>query len=198
VYPSDEFREKYHTAEPWYFTLTLAAVFSITAAVFIMYDLMVERRQKAVMKSAQQSGKIVHALFPEAVRDRLYEEQETSNRSFTRNVESPSSSFTRKEAIAAEYPETTVFFADLVGFTKWSATRTPAEVFQLLETLYGAFDSIARRKSVFKVETIGDCYVAVAGLPTPQWSTFDFLPLCDSSFYCIPNTGVLIPCCRTR
>ena len=38
----------------------------------------------------------------------------------------------------------------------------------LLETLYAAFDFIARRRRIFKVETIGDCYVAVAGLPEPR------------------------------
>ena len=46
--------------------------------------------------------------------------------------------------------------------------RSPAEVFDLLETLYGQFDKIARKLKVFKVETIGDCYVACCGLPDPQ------------------------------
>ena len=38
-------------------------------------------------------------------------------------------------------------------------------VFELLETVYGRFDDIANKKGVFKVETIGDCYVAATGLP---------------------------------
>ncbi|CAB9499300.1 Receptor-type guanylate cyclase gcy [Seminavis robusta] len=70
--------------------------------------------------------------------------------------------------IADHYPETTVFFGDLVGFTKWSGSRTPHDVFVLLETLYGEFDVIARRRCVFKVETVGDCYVGVVGLPKPR------------------------------
>ena len=41
-------------------------------------------------------------------------------------------------------------------------------MFTLLETVYGAFDRIAKRRRVFKVETVGDCYVAVAGLPDPR------------------------------
>jgi class 3 adenylate cyclase len=41
-------------------------------------------------------------------------------------------------------------------------------VFTLLETVYHAFDEIAKRRRVFKVETIGDCYVAVTGLPDPR------------------------------
>jgi class 3 adenylate cyclase len=46
--------------------------------------------------------------------------------------------------------------------------REPCQVFILLETLYGAFDAIAKRRRIFKVETIGDCYVAVAGVPDPR------------------------------
>jgi hypothetical protein len=70
--------------------------------------------------------------------------------------------------IADLFPEATVMFADIVGFTAWSSTREPSQVFTLLETVYNAFDKIANRRRVFKVETIGDCYVAVAGLPEPR------------------------------
>jgi class 3 adenylate cyclase len=38
----------------------------------------------------------------------------------------------------------------------------------LLESIYGQFDKIALKRGVFKVETIGDCYVAVTGIPRPQ------------------------------
>jgi len=55
-------------------------------------------------------------------------------------------------------------FADLAGFSAWSSTREPTQVFTLLETIYHAFDGIAQRRRGFKVETMGDCYVAVAGL----------------------------------
>ena len=56
-----------------------------------------------------------------------------------------------------------MLFADISGFTKWSSTRTPIEVFQLLESIYAAFDKQAKKMRVFKVETIGDCYAAVVG-----------------------------------
>jgi class 3 adenylate cyclase len=42
-------------------------------------------------------------------------------------------------------------FADVVGFTAWSSIREPTQVFTLLETIYGAFDAIARKRGVFKV-----------------------------------------------
>ena len=57
--------------------------------------------------------------------------------------------------IASLYPDTTIMFADIAGFTQWSSTRQPTDVFILLEALYGAFDTIAKRRKVFKVETIG-------------------------------------------
>ena len=63
------------------------------------------------------------------------------------------------------YPNTTIMMCDIAGFTAWSSARAPADVFRLLETIYGAFDDIARSEQVFKVETVGDCYVACAGLP---------------------------------
>jgi class 3 adenylate cyclase len=74
----------------------------------------------------------------------------------------------KDEPIADLFPDATVMFADISGFTAWSSVREPAQVFQLLETIYRAFDKLARKKKVFKVETIGDCYVAVTGLPDPQ------------------------------
>ena len=59
-------------------------------------------------------------------------------------------------------------FSDIVGFAAWSSQREPTHVFTLLETVFRSFDFIAKEMDVFKVETIGDCYVAVAGLPNPR------------------------------
>ena len=70
--------------------------------------------------------------------------------------------------IADLFPETTVMFGDIAGFTAWASIREPSQVFHLLETIYSAFDAIAMRRRVFKIETIGDSYVAVCGLPDPR------------------------------
>jgi class 3 adenylate cyclase len=61
-----------------------------------------------------------------------------------------------------------VLFADLAGFTAWSSTRPADHVFLLLETLYKEFDRLALELGIFKVETIGDCYMAVCGVPDPR------------------------------
>ena len=64
------------------------------------------------------------------------------------------------KAIADFFPYTTIMFCDLVGFSAWSSTRQPSAVFSLLEVLYHSFDIIAKRRRVFKVETVGDWYVS--------------------------------------
>ena len=94
----------------------------------------------------------------------------TSDATTSRNsiTTASSSSRPRTRPIADVFPDTTVMFADLAGFTSWSSKRSPEDVFELLETLYAAFDAAATKRKVFKVETIGDCYLAVAGLPHPQ------------------------------
>jgi class 3 adenylate cyclase len=83
--------------------------------------------------------------------------------------------------IADLFPETTIMFADIAGFTAWSSTREPSQVFTLLESVYHDFDMIAKRRSVFKVEVVGDCYVAVAGLPDPR--PVSYLELPDKTFH---------------
>jgi class 3 adenylate cyclase len=52
--------------------------------------------------------------------------------------------------------------ADIAGFTAWSSIRDPHQVFALLEAIFQGFDSIAKRQRIFKVETIGDCYVGAS------------------------------------
>ena len=53
----------------------------------------------------------------------------------------------------------------IVGFTAWSSVREPSQVFTLLESLYMSFDNVAKARRIFKIETVGDCYVAASGMP---------------------------------
>jgi hypothetical protein len=162
AFPSQAFEDVYLTAEPLHHAFSLAAVFIFTSLVFLLYDYAVERRQQVVLRSALQSGAIVTSLFPEQVRDRLYEEQERqknvdpSHDVTKHNQEEPTTN-SPSEAIASLYPNCSVCFMDLAGFTKWSSSRSPTNVFDLLESAYGDFDTIAKRRRVFKIETIGDC-----------------------------------------
>jgi class 3 adenylate cyclase len=69
--------------------------------------------------------------------------------------------------IADHHAEATILFADIAGFTAMS-TRMPAdELVALLNAVFTGFDQLARRHGVEKIKTIGDAYMAVAGLPEP-------------------------------
>ena len=70
-----------------------------------------------------------------------------------------------ESTIADHFAEVTVLFADIVGFTSMSNGRPPTEVVDLLNDLFRRFDAIAQRSGVEKIKTIGDAYMAVAGLP---------------------------------
>ncbi|MBL0158212.1 MAG: HAMP domain-containing protein [Bryobacterales bacterium] len=73
-----------------------------------------------------------------------------------------------EERIADAFPEVTVLFADIVGFTAMSGREGPAEVVQFLNELFTRFDELAQLHGVEKIKTIGDCYMAVSGLPVPE------------------------------
>lgn len=72
------------------------------------------------------------------------------------------------EPLAELFLNCTVCLADISGFTAWCSAREAGDVFCLLESLYKEFDATAKEMGVFKVETVGDCYVAVTGLPKKQ------------------------------
>jgi class 3 adenylate cyclase len=67
--------------------------------------------------------------------------------------------------IAESYPETTVLFADIVGFTPWAQRTPPDRVVEVLDRLFSVFDDLTEQHGLEKVKTIGDAYMAVAGAP---------------------------------
>ena len=71
-----------------------------------------------------------------------------------------------ENSIADNFAQVSVLFADLVGFTKLAATISPSELVELLNRLFTRFDHAAQRNGVEKIKTIGDAYMAVAGMPT--------------------------------
>jgi Adenylate and Guanylate cyclase catalytic domain len=210
LYPSDTMKSRFTTINPILFTVGTIVIFAFTSLVFHCYDAKVEDRQRNLLKKAVDSSAIVSSLFPSNVRGRLYptatqEAKSGVGKSTAAVLQSlvkgpdasqalvPEAGTSQLGAPIAElYPDTTVLFADIAGFTAsivsfrllvcheiyltsffallqaWSSVRSPTQVFFLLETVYGAFDTIAKQHGVFKVETIGDCYVAVVGLPKPN------------------------------
>jgi class 3 adenylate cyclase len=186
VYPSDQLHQEHFTREPPFFALGVALVFVVVFIVSMTYDCVVQRRMQQIIKTADKNKALVASIFPEGFRQRLFEDGENvvpvfamgaSNKTRLKAMlsgvqdgkpENQDLSFLTAKPVADLFPHCTVLFADISGFSAWSSERQPEQVFTLLETIFQTFDRIARVRHVFKVETIGDSYVAVTGLPEPQ------------------------------
>ena len=70
--------------------------------------------------------------------------------------------------IADSFPDVTILFTDLVGFTEVSARLPAAALVEMLDEIFSEFDALAATHGVEKIKTIGDGYVAVAGIPVPR------------------------------
>ena len=70
--------------------------------------------------------------------------------------------------IAESFPSATVLFADLAGFTEFSQHVDAQHLVGLLDEIFSAFDHLAAEHGVEKIKTIGDAYMAVAGVPVPR------------------------------
>lgn len=70
-----------------------------------------------------------------------------------------------EDMIADRFNSTSIIFSDLVGFTQFSSNMTPSQLISLLNEIFSVFDEVADRFGVEKIKTIGDAYMAAAGLP---------------------------------
>jgi uncharacterized protein with PQ loop repeat len=166
-----DFIDVYKTKNPIFVTLAVTVGFALMILLFFFYNYLVDRRQKKILNKAEKSTAIVSQMFPKQVMDRMLMDESIENKiGATNRIKSYLSGEQTvvRGQIADLFPHCTVMFSDIAGFTAWSSTRGPEHVFVLLQAIYQAFDQIATRRKVFKVETIGDSYLAVAGLPDPQ------------------------------
>lgn len=75
------------------------------------------------------------------------------------------SNFINGQAVEPEfYPCVTIFFSDIVGFTTISAKSTPYQVMALLNEMWKIFDDTIDKFDAYKVDTIGDAYMAASGI----------------------------------
>ena len=75
---------------------------------------------------------------------------------------------TEPRAIAAHYDESSILFADIVGFTPMAATMLPLTLVDLLNDVFECFDELVDKYELEKIKTIGDCYMVAAGVPRPR------------------------------
>jgi adenylate cyclase len=71
-------------------------------------------------------------------------------------------------SIADHFDDASILFADVVDFTPLAGELDAREVVGLLDRLFTSFDELVDRYDVEKIKTIGDCYMAAAGVPRPR------------------------------
>lgn len=110
-----------------------------------LLDLQQEKQLLELEK--EKSERLLLNILPEAIADRLKQGERT---------------------IAERHAEVTVLFADIVNFTALVSKTEPEMLVALLNDLFSRFDRLAESRGVEKIKTIGDCYLAVGGLPVAQ------------------------------
>ena len=71
-----------------------------------------------------------------------------------------------QRVIVDSFIDSTVLFADIVGFTRIASRQSPHRTVQLLNELFSSFDRIAEQLELEKIKTIGDAYMMVSGVPS--------------------------------
>lgn len=117
---------------------------TVLAAAMLTFDGAIRRAEAALEAEYEKSERLLHNILPVEVAERL------------KNA---------PDVIADGYPDATILFADLVGFTKLSAEIPPDELVKLLNGVFSEFDELVEKHDLEKIKTIGDAYMVVAGLP---------------------------------
>ncbi len=126
---------------------TVQAALMGGAALFILLAFVLYNRNQVIRREKQRSEHLLLNILPAQTAEELK---------------------TRGKATARRYDEATVLFTDFVGFTHIAENCDPEELVRHLDTCFAAFDEIAARHGVEKIKTIGDAWLGVAGVPTPQ------------------------------
>lgn len=106
-----------------------------------------ERSMADLRREREKSERLLLNILPEKIAARLKDGEAT---------------------IAEHFSAVTVLFADLCGFTEFSQHAEPRQLVAMLDEIFSAFDHLAHAYGVEKIKTIGDAYMAVAGLPVPR------------------------------
>ncbi|MBX7154927.1 MAG: adenylate/guanylate cyclase domain-containing protein [Candidatus Kapaibacterium sp.] len=106
-----------------------------------------ERDRQVKIARFQEQEKILHNILPAHIAERML------------NGESK---------IADSFSNVSIFFSDIVGFTKLSQNIEADDLVTFLNALFTEFDRLARKHGLEKIKTIGDAYMAVAGAPIAQ------------------------------
>ena len=121
----------------------------LVSAVATQLGALIQRKQaeESLRLQQKQTERLLLNILPKPIADRLQKEQ---------------------KLIADHFDEVSVLFADLVGFTEFSARKTPTQLVEILNGIFCDFDRLSESHGLEKIKTIGDAYMVVGGLPTAR------------------------------
>ena len=105
-----------------------------------------QEQQVSLRREKERSEELLHNILPHVIAERI-KAGETE--------------------IADEFPEVSVMFADIAGFTGLAERLGPHKIVRLLNEIFDVFDRHLEEFNLEKIKTMGDCYMVVAGLPEP-------------------------------
>merc|ERR1719447_788266 len=129
-----------------------------------------EVQQKKLNEVMKKSDDLISQMLPKKVADDLAKGK--SN-----------------EEVCEAYECVTMLFSDIVTFTVICSKLKPIQVVQLLNNMYTLFDFLCDQNAVYKVETIGDAYLIVAGCPVKAAN--HALKICDMAFDMMDGIKIL-------
>jgi adenylate cyclase len=101
----------------------------------------------ALLVEQERAELLLMNILPRSIADRLKSDHQT---------------------IADHFDAASILFADVVDFTPFAQRLSPAAVVGILDELFSHFDTLVERHGLEKIKTIGDAYMAVAGVPDPS------------------------------
>jgi adenylate cyclase len=136
---------------PTWFNSTMLAlnIVGVGAIAFTLLASFAGQRNRALaaLRGEQdRSERLLTNILPRSIAERLKADHQT---------------------IADHFDSASVVFADVVDFTPFAQEHSPAEVVGILDRLFSGFDTLVERHGLEKIKTIGDCYMAAAGVPDP-------------------------------
>ena len=126
-------------------------VLSFSTALFVIVFYAVRqftRAEERAEREQQRSEDLLVNILPPGIAKRLKERPDV--------------------AIADAYPEASVLFADMAGFTARAGNLTPKDLVQFLNRVYTRLDSLVEGHGLEKIKTSGDSYMVVSGVPEPR------------------------------